>query len=141
MSLSLECLLDGSGDTSMRTNMMKFLRNATLLCLSAFPKNHLLQEAVLVADELSNTRMGTLSSSVTPCRALAKTLLKKNRQVNAYITFRNPVFYFTAYLILGFHLYFFWMYTINLRSSGLQLLFVGSQGEMIIKGNFYFDSK
>ncbi|WOG92273.1 hypothetical protein DCAR_0311536 [Daucus carota subsp. sativus] len=80
MSLSLECLLDGSGDTSMRTNMMKFLRNATLLCLSAFPKNHLLQEAVLVADELSNTRMGTLSSSVTPCRALAKTLLKKNRQ-------------------------------------------------------------
>lgn len=79
-SFSLECLLDRSEDTSMRTNMMKFLLNATLLCLSTFSKNHLLQEAALVADELSHTRMGTLSSSVTPCRALAKSLLKKNRQ-------------------------------------------------------------
>lgn len=79
-SFSLECLLDRSEDTTMRTNMMKFLLNATLLCLSAFSKNHLLQEAALVADELSHTRMGTLPSSVTPCRALAKSLLKKNRQ-------------------------------------------------------------
>lgn len=91
-SFSLECLLDCSGDISMRTNMMKFLLNATLLCLSAFPKNHLLQEAALVAEELSNTRMGTVSCSVTPCRALAKNLLKKNRQVNVNSTFKGLVF-------------------------------------------------
>lgn len=60
---------------------MKFLRNAILLCLKVFPQNYILEEAALVAEELSNTRMNSASYSVTPCRALAKTLLKNNRQV------------------------------------------------------------
>ncbi|KAL0341658.1 UNVERIFIED_CONTAM: hypothetical protein Scaly_1828400 [Sesamum calycinum] len=80
ISISLELLLNCSDDSNMRSNMMKFLRNAILLCLKAFPKNYILEEAALVAEELSNTRMNSVSCSVTPCRALAKTLLKNNRQ-------------------------------------------------------------
>ncbi|KAL2553546.1 hypothetical protein Fot_07165 [Forsythia ovata] len=76
----LELLLSSSDDTDMRSNVMKFLRNATLLCLTAFPQNYILEEAALVAEELSNTKMNTSGSSVTPCRALARTLLKNNRQ-------------------------------------------------------------
>ncbi|KAL9155477.1 hypothetical protein ABFS82_09G005900 [Erythranthe guttata] len=79
-SISLEILLNNSDDSNMRSNMMKFLRNAILLCLKAFPQNYILEEAALVAEELSNTRMNSTSFSVTPCRALAKTLLKNNRQ-------------------------------------------------------------
>lgn len=60
--------------------MMKFLRNATLLCLTAFPRNYILEEAALVAEELSVTKMKS-DSSVTPCRTLAKRLLKADRQV------------------------------------------------------------
>ncbi|KAG6401993.1 hypothetical protein SASPL_138861 [Salvia splendens] len=79
-SFSLELLLECSDDSNMRTNMMKFLRNAILLCLKVFPQNYILEEAALVAEELSNTRMNSTSYSATPCRALAKTLLKNNRQ-------------------------------------------------------------
>lgn len=60
--------------------MMKFLCNATLLCLTAFPRNYILEEAVLVAEDLWNTKMNSCSCSVTPCRALAKRLVKSNRQ-------------------------------------------------------------
>ncbi|CAK9164340.1 unnamed protein product [Ilex paraguariensis] len=79
-SSNLEHLLSGPDDISMRTNAMKFLRNATLLCLTAYPQNYILEEAALVAEELYNTRMGSCSCSATPCRALAKNLLKSNRQ-------------------------------------------------------------
>ncbi|TMW97049.1 hypothetical protein EJD97_006322 [Solanum chilense] len=77
---SLEQVLSSSGDISMRTSMMRFIRNATLLCCTVFPQNHILEEAVLIAEELSNTVMNTSSCSVTPCRTLAKSLLKSNRQ-------------------------------------------------------------
>lgn len=80
-NISLELLLNSSDDSNMRSDMMKFLRNAILLCLKVFPQNYILEEAALVAEELSNTRMNSTSCSVTPCRALAKTLLKNNRQV------------------------------------------------------------
>ncbi|CAN0902207.1 Nuclear exosome regulator NRDE2 [Linum grandiflorum] len=73
---NLEFLLGGAGDRSKRTDMMKFLRNAILLCLSTFPRNHKLEEAALLAEELSTTK----TDSSTPCRALAKTLLKSDRQ-------------------------------------------------------------
>ncbi|CAA2938938.1 NRDE2 homolog isoform X1 [Olea europaea subsp. europaea] len=76
----LELLLSSSDDTDMRSNAMKFLRNATLLCLTAFPQNYILQEAALIAEELSNTKMNRSVSSVTPCRGLARMLLKNNRQ-------------------------------------------------------------
>lgn len=55
---------------------MKFLRNAVLLCLTAFPRNHILEEAALVAEDFSVTKM----DSTTPCRVLAKSLLKNDRQ-------------------------------------------------------------
>lgn len=61
--------------------MMTFLRNAILLCLTAFPRNYVLEEAALIAEELSVTKMNSLSYSGTPCRVLAKSLLKRDRQV------------------------------------------------------------
>lgn len=77
---SLELLSNSSEDSNVRSNMMKFLRNSILLCLKAFPENYILEEAVLVAEEMLNTSMNPTNSSATPCRALAKTLLKNNRQ-------------------------------------------------------------
>ncbi|GAV67638.1 NRDE-2 domain-containing protein [Cephalotus follicularis] len=79
-SFNLELLLGSTGDISRQTEMVKFLRNATLLCLSAFPRNYILEEAALVAEELFVTRMNSCSCSVMPCRALAKSLLKSDRQ-------------------------------------------------------------
>lgn len=78
---SLEELLGSTNDISKRTDMMKFLRNATLLCLTAFPRNYILEEAALVAEELSATKINSSHSSDTPCRVLAKHLLKSDRQV------------------------------------------------------------
>ncbi|XP_019179398.1 PREDICTED: protein NRDE2 homolog isoform X2 [Ipomoea nil] len=80
VGISLEHLLSSANGISMRTNMMKFLRNASLLCMTVFPQNFILEEAALVAEELSNTMMNSSSCSVTPCRVLAKSLLKSNRQ-------------------------------------------------------------
>lgn len=78
---SLEELLGSTTDISKRIDMMKFIRNATLLFLTAFPRNYILEEAALVAEELSVMKMNSCSSSDTPCRALAKSLLKSDRQV------------------------------------------------------------
>ncbi|KAH0927048.1 hypothetical protein HID58_019304 [Brassica napus] len=77
---SLGSLLGSNSDISMRTEMMKFLRNAILLCLNVFPRNYILEEAVLVAEELFVTNMKTCEVATTPCQALAKRLLKSDRQ-------------------------------------------------------------
>ncbi|KAL5749247.1 hypothetical protein ACOSP7_023850 [Xanthoceras sorbifolium] len=77
---SLDMLSGSANDISRRTGMMKFLRSAILLCLTAFPRNYILEEAALVAEELSVTEMNSCGCSVTPCRALAKGLLKSDRQ-------------------------------------------------------------
>ncbi|XP_060964582.1 uncharacterized protein LOC133033621 isoform X2 [Cannabis sativa] len=77
---SLESLLGSTNDVTRRTGMMKFLRNVTLLCLTAFPRNYIVEEATLVTEELFVTKMNSDSCSVTPCRALAKRLLKNDRQ-------------------------------------------------------------
>lgn len=80
-TFSLESLLENPSDeSSRRTNMIKFVRNAALLCLKSIPGNYILQESVLVAEELSQSRMNSSSGSVTPCRSLAKCLLKSDRQ-------------------------------------------------------------
>ncbi|XP_004299491.1 PREDICTED: protein NRDE2 homolog [Fragaria vesca subsp. vesca] len=79
-SFSLESLLGTTNDIHEKADLMKFLRNATLLCLSAFPRNYLLEEAALVAEELSVVNLNPSRSSATPCRALAKFLLKSDRQ-------------------------------------------------------------
>ncbi|EEF34680.1 nuclear exosome regulator NRDE2 isoform X2 [Ricinus communis] len=73
---ALVFLLGNSNEESKRRDIMKFLRNAILLCLTAFPRNYILEEAALIAEELSATRM----DSSTPCRSLAKSLLKSDRQ-------------------------------------------------------------
>lgn len=70
-----------SGSFSKNADMMKFLRNAVLLCLSVFPRNYILEEAVLISEELYVTKMNSSNCMVTPCRALAKSLLKGDRQV------------------------------------------------------------
>ncbi|BFG33257.1 hypothetical protein CerSpe_195310 [Prunus speciosa] len=79
-NFSLESLLGTSNDIYRRTDLMTFLRNATLLCLSVFPRNFVLEDAALVAEELSVMNSNPSSCSVTPCRALAKFLLKSDRQ-------------------------------------------------------------
>ncbi|XP_042501686.1 nuclear exosome regulator NRDE2 [Macadamia integrifolia] len=79
-NFNLEFLLGSSTDVSRRTSMMKFLRNAILLCLTAFPRNHIMEEAALAAEELFMTRMNSCICTVTPSRALARTLLKNDRQ-------------------------------------------------------------
>lgn len=73
---------------------MKFLRNATLLCLTAFPRNYILEEAALVAEELFVTKMNSDGCLVTPCRTLAKRLLKNDRQVIA-VTFHFVIAYYS----------------------------------------------
>ncbi|XP_023745641.1 uncharacterized protein LOC111893790 isoform X2 [Lactuca sativa] len=77
---SLEHVLNSSDNINMRSEMMKFVRNVSLQCLNVFPHDHILKEAALVAEELSNTRMNSSSVAITPCRTLAKSLLKSNRQ-------------------------------------------------------------
>ncbi|XP_015966836.1 uncharacterized protein LOC107490577 isoform X1 [Arachis duranensis] len=69
-----------SGSISRNADMMKFLRNAVLLFLTVFPRNHILEEAVLISEELLVTKINPSNCMVTPCRALAKSLLKSDRQ-------------------------------------------------------------
>nr|XP_043632283.1 nuclear exosome regulator NRDE2 [Erigeron canadensis] len=77
---SLEHVLGSFDNINMRSEMMKFVRNVTLQCLNAFSSDHILKEVALVAEELSKTRMNSCSVAVTPCRPLAKNLIKSNRQ-------------------------------------------------------------
>ncbi|KAL0908355.1 hypothetical protein M5K25_022845 [Dendrobium thyrsiflorum] len=76
----LESLLGSNSDICRNTSIMMFLRNAILLCLNAFPRNHILEEALITVEELSFSQMSTSISSTKPSRALAKSLLKKDRQ-------------------------------------------------------------
>ncbi|KAI4347330.1 hypothetical protein L6164_008147 [Bauhinia variegata] len=69
-----------SGSISRSADMMKFVRNAVLLCLTIFPRNYILEEALLIAEELYIKKMNSSGTMVTPCRALAKSLLKTDRQ-------------------------------------------------------------
>lgn len=69
-----------SGSFSRSADIMKFIRNAVLLCLTVFPRNYMLEEAVLISEELYATKMNSSNFMVTPCRALAKSLLKTDRQ-------------------------------------------------------------
>lgn len=77
---SLEHVLSSFDNINMKSEMMKFVRNVTLQCLNVFPHDHILKEAALVAEELYNTRMNSCRVAITPCRTLAKSLLKSNRQ-------------------------------------------------------------
>jgi hypothetical protein len=69
------------GSFMRNADMLKFVRNAVLLCLTVFPRNHILEEAVLICEELYVTKMNSSNCLVTPCRTLAKSLLKSDRKV------------------------------------------------------------
>lgn len=108
--LSLGSLLGGSSDISMQTEMMKFIRNAILLCLHVFPRNYILEEAVLVAEELFVTNMKTCEVATTPCQALAKRLLKSDRQVSPIPIYWCDLRFYSVYLncLLSIHrIYYF----------------------------------
>jgi hypothetical protein len=77
----LESLLGTMHDLSQRPGLVKFLQNAILLSLDVFPRNHILEEAVLVTTRIYATQENTLSVPAKTSRALAKSLLKKDRQV------------------------------------------------------------
>ncbi|KAL5721971.1 hypothetical protein ACHQM5_005547 [Ranunculus cassubicifolius] len=79
-SLTWESFLGSSFDISSRTSMMKFLRNAVSLCLTAFPRNYILEEVALTSEELFTTKMNSHICGTNPSRALAKLLLKNDRQ-------------------------------------------------------------
>ncbi|KAL8153533.1 hypothetical protein V2J09_011293 [Rumex salicifolius] len=79
IGISLESLLHCRNNIS-RVGMMKFLRNAILLFLTIFPRNFTLQHALLIAEEQSIMVADDFHSKSTPCQALAKRLLKSDRQ-------------------------------------------------------------
>jgi len=58
----------------------KFLRNVLLLSSKAFPQNHSLKEALLIAEGYAEAEVNYGMSGVNSSRALARKLLKNNRQ-------------------------------------------------------------
>lgn len=58
----------------------KFLRNVLLLSSKAFPQNHSLKEALLIAEGYAEAEVNSGKGGVVSSRALAKKLLKNNRQ-------------------------------------------------------------
>ncbi|CAN6465668.1 unnamed protein product [Victoria cruziana] len=79
-NLHLECLFDSTKDESKRTGVLKFLQNAILLLLKIFPRNYILEEVALKSDVQFETRRISSVDMITPCRGLAKSLLKNDRQ-------------------------------------------------------------
>ncbi|KAI6694316.1 hypothetical protein NL676_022026, partial [Syzygium grande] len=75
-SCSMEFHLSCNNDISGKGPMMTFLCNAILLCLTAFSRNYVLEEAALIAEELSVTKMSSLSYPGTPCCVLSKSHFK-----------------------------------------------------------------
>lgn len=76
----LESLLGSMCDLSQRPGLMKFLKNAILLLLGVFPRNHVLEEAVLVTTQMFTPQENSSSIQTNASRALAKSMLKKDRQ-------------------------------------------------------------
>ncbi|KAL9241950.1 hypothetical protein vseg_016001 [Gypsophila vaccaria] len=78
-NFSLEFLSENL-HSSARNEIMNFLRNAALLCLKVFPRNYKLEEAILQAEEKAKVGINTVQQTAMPSRALAKNLLKSDRQ-------------------------------------------------------------
>jgi hypothetical protein len=76
----LEFLLGSMHDPSQRPGLVKFLRNAILLFLGLFPRNYILEEALLITTTYS-VKENSLPTPSNASRALAKNLLKRDRQV------------------------------------------------------------
>ncbi|KAG0502350.1 hypothetical protein HPP92_002422 [Vanilla planifolia] len=73
-------LLESNVDCFSKSALVKFLRNAILLCLNAFPRNRRLEEALIANEERLMTNLSNSTSPTNPSRALAKALLKRDRQ-------------------------------------------------------------
>ncbi|KAL5208468.1 hypothetical protein ABZP36_032903 [Zizania latifolia] len=76
----LVSLLGITHDFSQRSGIAKFLKSAILLFLDVFPRNHILEEAVLVTTQIHMVQEKSVSTPANASRALAKNLLKKDRQ-------------------------------------------------------------
>lgn len=85
-NLHLECLFNSTKDESKRTGVLKFLQNAILLLLKIFPRNYILEEVALKSDVQFETRRISSVDVITPCRGLAKSLLKNDRQVSFFLS-------------------------------------------------------
>lgn len=79
-STELMSILSSSSDFRRDVAMVKFLKKSILLCLEVFPRNHILEKSLLALEESLPTTHNS-SDLVNPSRALAKSLLKKDRQV------------------------------------------------------------
>ncbi|EEC74087.1 hypothetical protein OsI_09115 [Oryza sativa Indica Group] len=84
-------LLGTMHEFSQRPGTAKFLKNAILLFLDVFPRNHILEEAVLVTPQIHTAQEKSLATPATASRALAKNLLKKDRQD---LRKKVPILYF-----------------------------------------------
>ncbi|TVU28721.1 hypothetical protein EJB05_20251 [Eragrostis curvula] len=76
----LESLIGSMHDLSQRPGLVKFLRNAILLFLDVFPRNHILEEALLITTQMYTGQENSVATPSNASRALAKNLLKKDRQ-------------------------------------------------------------
>lgn len=78
----LMSILGSSSDFSRDATMVKFLKNSIVLCLEVLPRNHILEQSLLDLEESLSTTNNSSSDLVNPSRGLAKSLLKKDRQVH-----------------------------------------------------------
>ncbi|KAJ4793811.1 Protein NRDE2-like protein [Rhynchospora pubera] len=78
-STELMSILNSSSDFLRDPTMRKFLKNSIILFLEVFPRNHILEQSLLVLEESLSTTNNS-SDLVNPSRSLAKSLLKKDRQ-------------------------------------------------------------
>ncbi|GMH12003.1 hypothetical protein Nepgr_013844 [Nepenthes gracilis] len=79
-AFGLELLLHSPNNNIKTNGVAKFLRNAMLLCLTVFPRNYSFEEAALIAEEQCIIGSSTSLFTATPCQALARRLLKSDRQ-------------------------------------------------------------
>jgi hypothetical protein len=80
-STELMSILGSSSGCMRDVTMVRFVKNSIVLCLEVFPRNHILEKSLLALEELLSTTNNS-SDLVNPSRALAKSLLKKDRQVH-----------------------------------------------------------
>lgn len=76
----LKCLVGSIDWVHAACGRGKFLRSVLLLGSKAFPQNHSLKEALLIAEGYAETEVNCGMSGVNSSRALARKLLKNNRQ-------------------------------------------------------------
>lgn len=79
-NVDFKCLVGSIDWVHATCGRGKFLRSVLLLSSKAFPENHSLKEALLIAEGYAETEVNSGMSGVNSSRALARKLLKNNRQ-------------------------------------------------------------